>query len=101
MELRNKVLSDEHETYQEYVMDLEKQKETSQSFRYKLLGMMHDLQHYQQPSQIDKILIIENELREKARQLLHETLRAFEDTSEGGDLDFNGLKNRMEKIYSK
>ena len=43
MELRNKVLSDEHETYQEYVMDLEKQKETSQSFRYKLLGMMHDL----------------------------------------------------------
>lgn len=88
MELRNKILCDEHTVYQTYVMDLEKQKETSSAYRYKLLGMMQELQQYVQPTQIDKVMVIENELRDKARQLLHETLRAFEDTSEGGDLDF-------------
>jgi hypothetical protein len=50
---------------------------------------------------VDKIMVIEMELRDKTRDLLHETLKYFENSSEGGELDFNGLKNKMEKYYAK
>jgi hypothetical protein len=36
-------------------------------------------------------MLVEMEQRDRARDLLHETLRAFENTSEGGDLDWKSL----------
>ena len=100
-ELKNKALCDEHESFQEYILDLEKQKLMSAEYRYKLVDMMGELYRYIQPSQLDKVMLVEMEQRERARELLHETLKAFEGASEGGDLDFKTLQIRMDKVYSK
>ena len=83
------------------MLDLERQKVLSCEYRYKLVGMMEELYCYIQPSQIDKVMLMEMEQRERARELLHETLKAFEDNSEGGNLDFKQLKQKMEKVYAK
>jgi hypothetical protein len=63
----------------------------SGEFRFKLIDMMSELYHYIQPSQTDKVMLLDMEQRERARDLLHETIRAFENNSEGGDLDFKTL----------
>jgi hypothetical protein len=73
------------------VLDLEKQKMMSGEFRYKLTDMMGELYRYIQPSQIDKVMLMEMEQRDRARDLIHETIRAFENNSEGGDLSFKDL----------
>ena len=73
----------------------------SAEYRYKLVDMMGELYRYIQPSQLDKVMLVEMEQRERCRELLHETLKAFENTSEGGDLDFKTLQIRMDKLYSK
>ena len=43
---------------------------------------------------------VEFEQRERAKELLHDTVKHFEKTSEGGDFDFYKLKSRMEKQYA-
>jgi hypothetical protein len=45
-ELKNKALCDEHETFQQYIMDLERQKMMSAEYRYKLVDMMGELYRY-------------------------------------------------------
>lgn len=82
-------------------MDLEKQRMSSSVYRVKLLEMLGELQRYIQPSQTDKVMLMEMEQRERARDLIHETIKQFENTTEGGEVDFATLKNRMEKIYAK
>lgn len=73
----------------------------SGEFRYKLTDMMGELYRYIQPSQLDKVMLMEMEQRDRAKDLLHETIKAFENNSEGGDLDFRTLQIRMDKIYAK
>jgi hypothetical protein len=73
----------------------------SGEYRFKLVDMMGELYRYIQPSQIDKVMLMEMEQRDRARDLLLETIKAFENNSEGGDLDFKTLRARMEKQYAK
>jgi len=80
-------------------MILEKEKIHSSEYRYRLIQMMSELQRYMQPTHPDKVA--EMEARERARDLLQETCKFFENSTEGGDLDFNSLKVRMEKLYAK
>ena len=98
-ELKNKILCDEHRSFQDYVMVLEKEKVHSSEYRYRLIQMMSELQRYMQPTHSDKVA--EMEARERARDLLHETCKFFENSSEGGELDFASLRARMEKVYAK
>ena len=60
-ELKNKALCDEHESFQEYILDLEKQKLMAVEYRYKLVDMMGELYRYIQPSQLDKVMLVEME----------------------------------------
>ena len=73
----------------------------SGEFRYKLTDMMGELYRYIQPSAIDKVMLIEMEQRDRARDLLHETIKAFENNSDGGELSFKDLQHRMDKVYAK
>ena len=62
---------------------MEKQKNLAAEFRYKLTSMMNEIYLYVQPTQIDKIMAIEMEQRERAKDLLHETIRQFEGNEDG------------------
>jgi len=48
---------------------------SSSVYRVKLLEMLGELQRYIQPSQTDKVMLMEMEQRERARDLIHETIK--------------------------
>lgn len=63
--------------------------------------MLKELENFIQPTANDKVMIVEMDQRDRTRHLVGEAIRHFEHTSEGGGLDFDTLKKRVEKIQKK
>ena len=66
-----------------------------------MLAMLKELEQFMQPTANEKVMLVEMEQRDRVRDLVGEALRQFESTSEGGGLDFDALRKRVEKIQKK
>ena len=78
--------------------DLERQKNHCEEYRYRMVAMLKELENFIQPTANDKVMLVEMDQRDRTRQLVGEAIRHFEHTSEGGGLDFETLRKRVEKI---
>ena len=66
-----------------------------------MIEMLKELENFIQPTANDRVMIVEMDQRDRVRDLVGEVVRHFENTTEGGGMDMDDLRKRVEKMQKR